>query len=101
MSGGRHIQPGPHWVGLDVHYVSAGSADGRYPSVCRAAKIVDVPLVRVDDYTDKWGNPTLIVFNPKGIHFPEDVPFHAGFGAMKPYTWHWMPHNEYPDARMS
>lgn len=46
-------------LGTDVHYVSYGSADGRYPKTCRAAKVVEY-----DDSTH-----TLMVFNPTGIHF--------------------------------
>jgi hypothetical protein len=65
-------------LGTDVHYVAPGSADGRYPRTCRAAKIVEVT-----------GEGTfLIVFNPQGHHFPgvvnqDDTDEPSGF------TWHY------------
>lgn len=66
-------------VGRDVHYVSAGSKDGTYPSVCRAAKITEV-----------WhGNElvSLVVFNPTGQHFATGVRHDEETKA--PMTWHW------------
>lgn len=82
-------QPTIPSVGRVVHYVSAGSADGTYPSVCRAADITEVP--GIDDLSGMAeGRVGLMVKNPEGIHFR---PL-AGGGAVydsdgAPYTWHW------------
>lgn len=67
-------------VGRVVHYVSAGSADGRYPSVCRAAIITEV-------HNPEYVN--LCVFNPEGLHFPKSVPYVEVNATLKPYSWHW------------
>lgn len=57
-------------VGRDLHYFSPGSADGKYPSAKRAAKITEVrgentpsPQVKV------------CVFNPTGMHFNPEWQF--------------------------
>lgn len=72
-------------VGRVVHYVSAGSADGRYPSVCRAA---DVTEVESDEPTDM--RVGLLVKNPEGIHFRPLVSGGAAYDEEKaPMTWHW------------
>lgn len=82
-------QPTIPSVGRVVHYVSAGSADGTYPSVCRAADVTEVP--GIDDLSGMAeGRVGLMVKNPEGIHFR---PL-AGGGAVydsdgAPYTWHW------------
>lgn len=85
-------------VGRIVHYVSAGSADGRYPSTCRAAIVTEV--------NGEWNadDPnsvqlTLTVFNPQGQHivsgvkhdFPGRVPDWDGMNEthLRPYTWHY------------
>jgi hypothetical protein len=73
----------PPTVNRQVHYVSAGSADGKYPSICRAATITEVQA------SDVVG---LMVVNPTGIHFR---PLAEGGAALDesdnpaPYTWHW------------
>jgi hypothetical protein len=75
-------------VGRVVHYVSAGSADGKFPSVCRAAIITEVG----DQNASQIG---LMVLNPTGIHFrplAEDGVLYAAREegtAAAPYTWHW------------
>ena len=64
-------------VGRTVHSVSAGSKDGTYPSVCRAATVVEV--------TEDPAKVRLMVMNPTGIHFQD-----ARYGHNKePMTWHW------------
>ena len=71
-------------VGRIVHYVSAGSKDGKYPSACRAAIITET----VDMGTG--ADPIvgmLMVCNPTGIHFV-DGPRHDEF-RKEPMTWHW------------
>jgi hypothetical protein len=68
-------------IGRIVHYVSAGSADGRYPSVCRAAIVTEVPV----DYADDR-KLTLYVVNPTGTHHAFGVPHNVN---AVPYSWHW------------
>jgi hypothetical protein len=63
---------GPPAVGRTVHYVARGSADGRYPSACRAAIITET-----GDDTDRTV-ASLAVFNPSGVFFDQDVPFNSG-----------------------
>lgn len=67
-------------VGRIVHYVSAGSKDGRYPSVCRAAIVtaVDPDMAYVTSLT---------VFNPEGLHFVSGIYMDAT--AQLPMTWHY------------
>ena len=71
-----------------VHYVSAGSADGTYPSVCRAAVVTEVcdNPGGVDPETGTLC-VSLAVLNPEGIHFnqhrPQDELAHT------PQSWHW------------
>lgn len=83
-------------VGRDVHYVSRGSADGVYPSVCRAAKVTEVGA------DHRLG---LAIINPDGMYFhpltkdfgvayfdrnhpPEGVVY-EGETPGPPGTWHW------------
>lgn len=51
-------------IGRIVHYVSRGSADGTYPSECRAAIVTE--LAHADESSDVVG---LAVLNPTGQHF--------------------------------
>jgi hypothetical protein len=71
-------QPKPT-VGRVVHYVSYGTPNGEYPSVCRAAVVTD---------TSDGGGDTvsLAVLNPTGLFFTAWVVHHE---AMAPGTWHW------------
>jgi hypothetical protein len=66
-------------VGRDVHYVARGSADGVFPSVCRAAKITEVV-----DQEELVVN--VIVFNPGGIFFDRALVYDED---THPGTWHW------------
>ena len=65
-------------VGRIVYYKSAGSADGTYPSVERAAIVTNV---HSDTCVD------LCVFNPTGLHFNQRVEY-----GDDPMQWHWMPY---------
>jgi hypothetical protein len=68
-------------VGRIVHYVSRGSADGRYPSVCRAAVITALtehPTLFVD----------LCVLNPEGLYFLSGAQAQPAEDRV-PGTWHW------------
>lgn len=69
-------------VGDSVHYVSYGSADGRYESTCRAAVVTELHLT----YKDPTSRG-LCVMNPTGVFFDRDCrqseDKHTGG------TWHW------------
>ncbi|KEO81511.1 hypothetical protein [Tumebacillus flagellatus] len=67
-------------VGRLVYYKSAGSADGTYPSVFRAALVTEVHSPT---------NVSLCVFNPTGLHFVQNV--EQGDGPMQ---WDWMPYQK-------
>jgi hypothetical protein len=76
-------------VGRVVHYVSLGSADGKYPSVCRAAVITEVVFSAmtspgVQTKSDIVG---LAVLNPSGLFFDRAIAYDDQFGT--PGTWHW------------
>lgn len=70
-------------IGRDVHYVARGSADGRFPKTCRAAKITEI-----GSFVDIVG---LVVFSPSGFLFHSladggcsyDEAEHSGG------SWHW------------
>lgn len=75
-------------VGRIVHYVSRGSADGKYKPECRAAVIT--ALDPAPDDVPKPGQVfvSLAVLNPEGMFFNQFVlqdedPDKAGG------TWHW------------
>ncbi|MFD5878508.1 hypothetical protein [Streptomyces yangpuensis] len=66
-------------LGRIVHYVARGSADGLYPSTCRAAIVTAV---------DDTGAPALAVLNPEGLFFSPPLP-HAPTEPLAGGTWHW------------
>lgn len=80
-------------VNRQVHYVSAGSMDGKYPPVCRAATITEVSDAGTEHAAE--GRVGLMVVNPTGIHFRPLVEGGARHlepeqdEALQPYTWHW------------
>ena len=81
-------------VGRIVHYVSHGSADGTYPSICRAAVVAEVPTeiaVEADggqqSLVPNEHHVSLVVLNPTGIFFGQSA--YAEPGEMKGGTWHW------------
>lgn len=63
----------------NVHYVSRGSADGVFTSVCRAAIITEI----VDA---EGGMVKVCVINPTGIFFSETIGYSD---ENAPGTWHW------------
>lgn len=65
-------------VGRIIHYVSYGTPNGEYDSVCRAAVVTEVVG---DDYI------SIAVLNPTGLFFKEKL--HKGIGLSEPGTWHW------------
>lgn len=70
-------------VGRIVHYVSQGSANGVYPSTCRAAIITQIgPRVGLATL----GPIGLAVLNPSGMFFHENCPYSED---NEPGTWHW------------
>ena len=88
---GQPVRVKPY-VGQPVHYVSLGSADGSYPSVCRAAIVT---IAYPDELT-----AALCVLNPEGAFFNRDVPYDAGDADVRPHqcggrayrggTWHYL-----------
>jgi len=77
-------------VGRTVHYVSHGSPvrqDGtqEYTSQCRLAFITEVSY-HDPGLTNPTGDVSLMVVNPTGLFFREDVPNDPDNG---PGTWHW------------
>lgn len=67
-------------IGRIVHYRSRGSADGRFPAVCRAAVVTDIaipPMLGI----------SICVLNPTGIFFDSGV--EEDDGDSRPGTWHW------------
>ena len=78
-------------IGRHVHYVSYGSADGTYPSVCRVAIVTEVKDMVDDGYGGNLQNTEhvgLCVLNPTGMFFSRDLPY-ADPREMKGGTWHW------------
>lgn len=75
-------------VGRIVHYVSRGSADGRFPATCRAAVVTEV-CDAPDGVDPETGTlcASLFVMNPTGVflnqHVPQSEDGHRGG------TWHW------------
>jgi hypothetical protein len=86
----RNPGPAVPSVGRIVHYVSRGSADGRFPSVCRAAVVTEVGTEGTS-----YGVTSLCVLNPTGIFFDESVPQDEsnvmvdGVRHWQGGTWHW------------
>jgi hypothetical protein len=70
-------------IGRIVHYVSRGSADGRYPSTCRAAIVTAV----------EGEQAGLAVFSPEGLFFSTDTR-HAVSDPLTGGTWHWPERHE-------
>lgn len=61
-------------VGNTVHYVSRGSADGKFPSLCRAAIVTEIAEPE---------QPRLIslaVLNPSGLFFDQMITYDDGQG---------------------
>lgn len=71
-------------VGRVVHYVARGSADGRFPSACRAADITEV-----DSENDQIVG--LMVKNPTGLFFHSlaDGGVQLDEESKSGGTWHW------------
>jgi hypothetical protein len=78
------------YVGADVCYQSYGTPGGEYPSVCRAAKITEVPDADLHTETGAPQPVGLAVFNPTGLFFRQNVP-HDERGHLGG-TWHWPEH---------
>jgi len=79
-------------VGRWVHYVSAGSADGKYPATCRAALVTEVQDATVTDGEPQQQKVGLMVANPTGVHFRPLADGGAEYDDASepaPMTWHW------------
>lgn len=75
-------------VGRIVHYVSYGTPDGEYPSVCRAAIITEIPeVVGQTENRDPVGVVGLCVLTPTGMFFDREV-WHLE-NNHQGGTWHW------------
>lgn len=75
-----------------VHYVTPGSADGKFPSTCRAAMVTEVQAAGVTDGEPEQEKVGLFVVNPTGIHFRPLAEGGAVYDDAEnpaPYTWHW------------
>jgi hypothetical protein len=60
------------YVGRTVHYVSRGSADGRFQPECKAAIVTDVSRsVRAGQTRQVH----LAVLNPSGLFYDHDTPY--------------------------
>jgi hypothetical protein len=69
-------------IGRTVHYVAFGTPGGEYEAgACRAALITEVHSEEEDTAV-----VSLLVVNPTGIHFRDEVRYNAGNLAG---TWHW------------
>lgn len=74
-------------ISRDVHYVARGSADGKFPKTCRAAKVTEVDSVHAD-----LGLVGLMVMNPTGLFFHSLADGGSTYdGGEDPAggTWHW------------
>lgn len=72
-------------VGRQVHYVARGSADGRFPSVCRSATVTEVSATE-EHLTG------LCVVNPTGLFFhslADGGVMHHESETPQGGTWHW------------
>lgn len=70
-------------IGRVVHYVSRGSADGRFPPACRAATVTEVDGTTVG----------LCVQNPTGLFFHPLSDGGVSYAAnSQAGTWHWPEH---------
>lgn len=83
-------------VGRMVYYKSRGSADGKYPSVDRAAVVTDVRGTK-DEITDPLGyvEVRLCVMNPEGLFFTDWLTQGQNGG-----QWDWMPFQKDQQARV-
>lgn len=67
-----------------VHYVARGSADGAFPSACRAAIVTEVGISGENAVVG------LCVVNPTGLFFhPIDAGGVTYSDSHEPGTWHW------------
>lgn len=74
-------------IGRVVHYVARGSADGKFPSVCRAADITEVGDTDTPTGLVVVG---LMVKNPTGLFFHSLADGGVAWdGDNAGGTWHW------------
>lgn len=80
-------------VGRVVHYVSRGSADGKFPATCRAAIVTDVAGKQP---ASAQVLVSLAVLNPTGLFFDEDIRYDEGAGNPGASDCPNVPHEEGP-----
>ena len=86
-------------VGRVVYYKARGSADGKFPSVDRAAIITDVDLEHtfiVNDGGMIAVGVRLCVLNPEGVFFSDWLE-----QGQKGGNWDWMPFQKDQQARLA
>lgn len=75
-------------IGRVVHYVARGSADGVFPSVCRAADVTEVEEPSTGDAGQN--RVGLMVKNPTGLFFYSLAAGGVGYDEEHgPGSWHW------------
>lgn len=75
-----------------VHYVSAGSKNGEFPSTCRAAVITEVQDASVTDGEPQQQKVGLVALNPTGFFFHSIADggcVYDDAAEPAPMTWHW------------
>lgn len=72
-------------VGWPVHYVSYGTPGGEYDSMCRAAIIAEIVGGRTELTPAR---AALVVLNPKGAFFHENLPQSQDPSNRVGGTWH-------------
>lgn len=84
-------------VGMVVHYVARGSADGVFPAVCRAAIVTEVLALRGEEAAqaevESWEEHhrcrvNLAVLHPDGLLFAKSI--HQDEFSKTGGTFHWM-----------
>jgi len=72
----------PPTTGRIVHYLSRGSADGKFPATCRAAIVTEDSAETSDRVY-----ASLAVLNPTGLFFDDSIA--QDETRTEPGTWHW------------
>ena len=83
-------------VGRMVYYKARGSADGKFPSVDRAAIVTDVRNSFHPDATPYDFECRVAVINPEGLFFSDWLE-----QGQKGGQWDWMPFQKDQQARLA
>lgn len=79
-------------IGRVVHYVARGSADGKFPKVCRAADVTEIMDPETTRDITEGVRVGLMVKNPTGLFFHSLADGGCKYdGSEDPAggTWHW------------